>query len=490
MGRAWRRVSRSVREMIERQLYEFQREAVEQLGSRAMLCHDAGLGKTRIAIAALVAHDAFPALIVGPVSVLGFWEEEARKILKGTGIEVIVARNGKVDNISGKKVIVITNPERLKEVAGKDWVGLVLDESHLYKNAELKVIVGQDGTRTIEYKTKRVELARRIARRCRFVWLLSATPDPNYNPEELVPQLDILGALWTTFGGRSQFLQRYARMEAVRVRGRVHWEVAGWKRLGAGREEVFEILRSKGMFDRKAKAEVARWLPPVVQSVIPIRMDERQWDAYRRIRREILEEWESQVKGLDPRQQREELNRRMNAWAAVSLVKMRMFLEREKMEWAEDMREAVEGPAVWFVNFTESARRLGEVLKAPVIIGETPERERTRAVQAFNRGEIRHIVLGIRAGGVGLSFPNAQIGVFLGADWSPGVMAQARDRIHRISREVPEPPTVWYVVMAGPQGQKTADHHVLTVAGRKEWEASGPAILLELLMQEEQSDRG
>ncbi|MDW8069477.1 MAG: DEAD/DEAH box helicase [Anaerolineae bacterium] len=484
--RAWEGVDPALRKMVEGQLYPFQREAVERLGPRALLCHDPGLGKTRTALAALVAYRAFPALVVAPLSVLGFWEEEAERVLRGTGIEIKVIR-GK-EEISGEKILALTNPEQLKRIIGKDWKGLILDESHLYKNAALKFTT-RDGTRTVEYRTQRVELARRIARRCRMVWLLTATPDPNYNPEELVPQLDILGALWTVFGGRSAFLQQYGRMEKVRIRGQVRWEVTGW-RSGAGRAEAFKTLESKGLLDRRTKAEVAPWLPPIVQSILPVRMQPGEWDRYRRIRREVLEEWEAQVKGLDPERQKEELRRRMNAWAAVSLLKMRKFLEEQKVAWAENMKEAVEGPAVWFVHFTEVAKALGDVLAAPVIIGDTPDRERARAVQAFVGGQIRHIVLGIRAGGVGLSFPNAQIAVFLGADWSPGVMAQAISRIHRINREVPEPPTVWHVVMTGPNGQRTVDHHIRMVAGRKEWEAAAPGILLELLMQEEHADSG
>ncbi|MEM2460935.1 MAG: SNF2-related protein, partial [Candidatus Hadarchaeales archaeon] len=146
-------------------LYPFQEEAVARLGRKALLADDPGLGKTRTALAAACRWSAFPLLVVSPLSVIGFWEEEAERVLGVRPVRIRTAADGPAALERGIGVI---NPERLKEVLDFPFRGLILDESHLYKNPLARLSNGQ-----WVYVTQRVRHAAELARRAEFVWLLS-----------------------------------------------------------------------------------------------------------------------------------------------------------------------------------------------------------------------------------------------------------------------------------------------------------------------------
>ena len=67
--------------------------------------------------------------------------------------------------------------------------------------------------------------------------------------------------------------------------------------------------------------------------------------------------------------------------------------------------------------------------------GVTPE-ERADAVLAFQQDpKVRVIIVGIQAGGFGLTLTAASACAFVQLPWTPGELGQCIDRIHRIGQE-------------------------------------------------------
>lgn len=460
-------------------LYPFQEEAVRRLGRRALLADDPGLGKTRTALAAACRWAAFPLLVVSPLSVLGFWEEETRNVL---GISPVRIREAGDVWMALEAGMGLVNPERLRVVVealgeSRGFRGLILDEAHLYKNHQTR-----RNKHGWEYTTQRVEYAARLARRAEFVWLLTATPDPNGTPAELVPQLEMLGAMWL-FGRRERldFLERYGVLEVLEVAGRRIYRYTRWRR----REEALKILEQNGYYLRREKREVARWLPEIIREVMPIPMEEEQWKAYREIRRQVVAMWERELADLPEAEQRAALSRKLLALSAVALGKMHQFTEWVKVQWVEEIAGVFPKPTVWFVVHPKHAREIARRLGGAALTGETPAEERSRMVQAFREGRLEHLAITIRAGGAGISLENAAGAVFLSMDWAPGANRQAEERVHRINRTA-GPPLIWRVVASGPAGQPTVDRYIEKVLNQKGWTAQEAVLhIMENLRKED-----
>ncbi|KAG5187891.1 P-loop containing nucleoside triphosphate hydrolase protein, partial [Tribonema minus] len=70
------------------------------------------------------------------------------------------------------------------------------------------------------------------------------------------------------------------------------------------------------------------------------------------------------------------------------------------------------------------------------IDGNTPKGKRQMLVDRFQtERRVRMILLSITAAGVGITLTAGSIAAFAELYWTPGVMAQAEDRIHRIGQK-------------------------------------------------------
>lgn len=67
--------------------------------------------------------------------------------------------------------------------------------------------------------------------------------------------------------------------------------------------------------------------------------------------------------------------------------------------------------------------------------GKMKMEDRQASVDAFQLGDARVFVGGIQSAGTGITLTSARTLIFAEQDWTPGNMAQAGDRIHRIGQE-------------------------------------------------------
>jgi len=430
-------------------------------GLGGILADDMGLGKTVQTLAHLVIEKQQgrlrkPSLIVAPVSVLGNWQQEIRRFAPELTLLVLhgAKRKERFASIGAADVILIGYPLLLVDsdiLLERDFSFVILDEAQTIKNPQAKI-------------TQVAQSLRAEHRVC-----LTGTPMENH-----------LGELWSLFnfvqpallGERRQFQRLY----------RAPIENGGdTKRAAALSRRVQPFLL------RRTKDAVARDLPPKVQIVEAIELDERQRDFYDGIRlgqhRRVREAIERQ--GLA----------RSHLTVLNALLKLRQaccdprlvdadapteLIPSAKLDWLSTaLPELIaEGRRILlFSQFTSMLSlietRVNE-LSIPycLLTGET--RQRSDVVGHFQTGGVPLFLISLKAGGTGLNLTAADTIIHYDPWWNPAVEAQATDRAHRIGQD--KPVFVYKLIAQGTVEEKImqlqADKHALVTQLYTEGNAS------------------
>ena len=386
-----------------------------------ILADDMGLGKTVQTIAHLLMEKqqnrlGKPSLIVAPVSVLGNWQQEIRRFAPALRVLALhgAKRRESFATIDSADIIVIGYSVLLLEskmLLEREFCFVILDEAQTIKNPQAKV-------------SQTARALRAEHRLC-----LTGTPMENH-----------LGDLWSLFdfvqpgllGERSEFQRHY----------RTPIETGGnGKRAAALRRRIQPLLL------RRTKDMVARDLPPKIQIVEPIDLDEKQRDFYdgirlgqhRRVRAAIemqgLER--SRITVLDA------LLKLRQACCDPRLVKLETQTAdapSAKLDWLATKLPALiaEGRRILLFSQFTSMLRLMETLVKDLSIpycmltGET--RQRTELVARFQDGGVPLFLISLKAGGTGLNLTAADTIIHYDPWWNPTTEAQATDRAHRIGQ--------------------------------------------------------
>ena len=393
-------------------------------GLGGILADDMGLGKTVQTLAHLLIEKQQdrlhkPSLIVAPVSVLGNWQQEMRRFAPGLGLLILhgAKRKESFAAIDSADIIIVGYPLLLLDsqmLLEREFCFVILDEAQTIKNPQAKVS----------------QVARALRAEHRLC--LTGTPMENH-----------LGELWSLFdfvqpgllGERRQFERHY----------RIPIENGGdTKRAAALSRRIQPFLL------RRTKDAVAQDLPPKIEIVELIELDERQRDFYDGIRlgqhrrvREAIDQL-----GLA----------RSHITVLNALLKLRQAccdprlvdpdaqtqeIPSAKLDWLATMLPELiaEGRRILlFSQFTSMLRLIETVVKdlsIPycVLTGET--RQRTELVKGFQTGGVSLFLISLKAGGTGLNLTAADTVIHYDPWWNPAVEAQATDRAHRIGQDKP-----------------------------------------------------
>jgi superfamily II DNA or RNA helicase len=393
-------------------------------GLGGILADDMGLGKTVQTLAHLLIEKRHgrllkPSLIVAPVSVLGNWQQEIRRFAPEFRLLILhgAKRRESFAAIDSADIIIMGYPLLLLEsdmLLGREFCFLILDEAQTIKNPQAKVS----------------QVARALRAQHRLC--LTGTPMENH-----------LGELWSLFdfvqpgllGERSQFQRHY----------RTPIEQGGdAKRAAALKQRIHPFLL------RRTKDAVARDLPPKIQIVEPIELDERQRDFYDGIRlgqhRRVREAIEQQGVARSHITVLDALLKLRQACCDPRLVNpdaQTPAIPSAKLDWLATMLPELiaEGRRILlFSQFTSMLRLIETAVKdlsIPycVLTGET--RQRTELVQRFQAGDASLFLISLKAGGTGLNLTAADTIIHYDPWWNPAVEAQATDRAHRIGQHKP-----------------------------------------------------
>lgn len=395
---------------------------LSEYGFGGILADEMGLGKTvqTLAFIQYMVERKFhgPNLIVVPTSVLPNWEREAEKFVPGLKRLTIYGtrRDSMFKHIEKSDLVITTYAllrRDLEEMEKHEFNTVILDEAQNIKNPN----------------TITARAVRRINARMRLC--LSGTPIENN-----------LFELWSLF----EFLMPgFLGSQHAFQRGIV-------KPIKDGDAETLEYLRTRvrPFILRRTKAEVAKDLPPKVESVTCCALEEAQAELYaalaRKLRAQVLADVDQKGMAKSQMSILDALLKLRQICCHPRLLKMDLpgfstNLPSGKFDAFKDMvMEIVEGGHKvlvfsQFVQMLQIIRQWLEFSQVPFCYLDGASKDRFEQVDRFNNSpDIPIFLISLKAGGTGLNLTSADYVIHYDPWWNPAVESQATDRTHRIGQ--------------------------------------------------------
>ena len=371
-------------------LYPFQRTGVAFLRAhaRCLLADDMGLGKTIQVLKALPPRAA--TIVVCPSVVKSAWVSEVNKwrpdltpVLSKKKTDVRLPASGEV---------VILNYELLPE----DWAGdrrptaIVFDEAHYLKNS----------------KALRTKRAKRLAKYCERVWLLTGTPLMN-KPVELWNVLQVAKVATVAFGTWRNFCRLFQAYPG-------QWGLEWGEPLPEAAESFYKVSL------RRRKVDVLRDLPGKSYKVHPVKL-----------KRGTLKkaDYDPATFGAGDWTLGGDIAQFSELYAKLSFAKIPAMLE------IVEQYEDTDTPLVVFSQHRAPVEVLADREGWAVITGDVPQQRRANIIEDFQAGKLLGIACTIQAAATGITLTHASNMLFVSRSFTPAVNAQAEDRINRIGQD-------------------------------------------------------
>ena len=399
-------------------------KTLESCGFGGILADEMGLGKTLQVIAYLttVTRTAVgrTSLVVCPASLIFNWMDELARFapeLRAAAILGTAAERRQLRKDHNQADLWVTSYELLRQdiesYIKTEFYCCVLDEAQHIKNQSTQIS----------------KAVKRILCQQRFI--LTGTPIENN-----------LFELWSLF----EFLMPgFLGSQHAFQRGIV-------KPIKDGDTETLDYLRTRvrPFILRRTKADVAKDLPPKVESVTCCALEEAQAELYAALARKLREQVLADVdeKGLAKSQMSilDALLKLRQICCHPRLLKLDLpgfsnNLPSGKFDAFKDMiMEIVEGGHKvlvfsQFVQMLHIIRQWLEFEKMPFCYLDGASKDRFEQVDRFNNSpDIPVFLISLKAGGTGLNLTSADYVIHYDPWWNPAVESQATDRTHRIGQ--------------------------------------------------------
>lgn len=401
------------------ELFPYQEEGAAFLAgrSRACLFDDMGIGKTAQAIRALDLIGARRIVIVCPAAVRQIWAGEldrfgrlGRKIIKGRDInDLNLWLKGKVDVLLLSYEMAATWAKRME---GDIIDAVIFDEAHYLKTKGIQRTIGLLGAEC--------DGTYGLARWAANVWFLTGTPAPNYAADIW----SLMRFCRATPCTHAIFTARYFKkvQGAFSAKYTVRDEMV---------DELRQVIRSCSL--RRTKKDVGLQLPPIWLTTINVDGDTAEirnlLRTYPNLEKAILEAVEKGGLSFLDAQHVMTLRRLVAEAKAPAFVELLL----------EELKDGLDKVVVFGVHRRALDHIEGDLRQAGIgcvrFDGATRERDRTTAVESFQRdGAVRVFLGNIRAAGSGLTLTAASDVIMFESDWAPAGNAQALMRVYRISQ--------------------------------------------------------
>lgn len=392
-------------------LRPFQLEGVQAIHSfrgRCLLADEQGLGKTVQSL--YWAHKLpkrRPVVIVCPASVKYTWQSEAH-LHFNLRAEVIEGKYRKGKRLPKAEILIINYDILSSWVKPLRKLGpqiVILDEAHFIKNLH----------------AQRTRASIKLAKKAFSVLALSGTPFTN-RPIELWPVLKAVNP--AIFPSREKFAWKYCKPR---------WTPWGWKYDGACNTKKLNRTLRRTCMIRRLKKDVLSEIPDMQHKMITLRLTGKALVEYNKAEDDFIA-WLSSKSPARAEKAKRAPNLTKVGYLLRAIAEMKMA---QGIQWIKDFFEANPGEKlVVFTMHTEVIEQLKHAFPQALIVnGSVTGKKRHETVRLFQNGKHHNLLLGNwKAAGVGLTLTAAAYAAAFDFPWTPGDMAQGRDRIHRIGQ--------------------------------------------------------
>ena len=409
-------------EKIKKSLYKFQLEGIKfgiEHHCRFLLADEMGVGKTLQAISlSYIYRDSWPVLVVCPGSMKYNWKGEIQTWL-GLKDHRICILNSSKQKISQVAYFYIISYDLMRNVIKKmreiSFQFVILDEAHSIKNKD----------------SLRAKNILPIAVRAKRLIIMTGTP-LLAKPYEGYPLLYALRP--DIFCYFKKFAYRYCDPQPTPMG--INWSGT------SNTKELHWILSC--LMVRRLKRDVLQQLPPKRRQKIWIRTDEKVIEEIKKVRLQVFGR-----KGT------------LECYSLTSKAKINGV-----KEYISDIIDAKEKFIVFAYHY-EMLNSLEELCKNKKIDymridGNTKQDKRYENVKYFQTDENCQVaILSIIAASTGITLTATNMVIFAELTWTPSIMIQAEDRVHRIGQ------TSEFVDIKYLYGPETLDDFILDKLQKK-----------------------
>jgi len=407
------------------QLYDYQEANVRRLveGRRMLLCDEPGLGKTLQILTTIHRLNSRKTLIVAPKIATGVFKHECKKwynwdsiVYSGTPKQRAKLRD---DFNTGEYKILITNYALLDEIKMyyPQWTTIICDEVHLG---------GLLNKKTQKFKTLKSMV-------CENLFLMTATPIRS-GPQDMWSLLHLLYP--KVYNSYWAWVNKYC----VVVDGLFGKEIQPKPK----HPLKFKEMLNKHMV-RNLKKDVLTQLPSKTRQVLPLEMTVKQRKAYNDLLHEMMIENDN-----------DELI--ITVGVLAQLLRLRQILCCPKMIGIDDNGAAInaliehylpiefdsKNAVVIATPFRQAVPYIAEAIQAAfpdVVIEQIHGGIKETAQEVAGRFQSipthKKVIIYTIKSGASWTATDANVGYFLGYEWTCIDNEQAEDRIHRIGQSKP-----------------------------------------------------
>ena len=392
------------------------------------MADDMGLGKTYQTIAWCAIHPEMrPVVVVCPATLKYNWQREFKE-----------HANLRAEVIEGTRSPVEDSPEWRRLVASEiliinydilgPWLPLLLS---IAKRAG-STLVPDECQRIKNMESGRSQHCRTLNLEYDNLLALSGTPI-SLGPVDFFPILNMIAP--DVFPSFRDFAFKYCN---PRQGYKGQWDFRGASNL----EELHKLI-SPFML-RRTKEQVLTELPPKQRTLIPLRVDMRNYEKIEK----SLYQWLVEMKG------RAAAMRAKGSEALVKLNELRQAAAAAKikpfLEWLEDWRQDHPGQKIVVFGYHKAtaAAIAAAYPDMPTVTGDTSARQKQIAVDRFQTDPSVWLISGnVDALGVGLTLTAAATTATVELCWTPDPHNQADDRVRRIGQKASHCDNYYFLAM-------------------------------------------